>query len=464
MSQASPIPGSFRDPSGHVLLADGRILRTVTEHALEEFRHVRNQPAFANLVRDGAIIEETVVPEEFLEADLVRFPVVLEHPHIDFISHPYEWPFQALKDAALLHLELQLALLEDDIVLTDASAYNVQFIGARPQFIDSLSFRRYVDGEFWSGHRQFCEQFLNPLLFTALKGVPFNAWFRGSLEGITASELDSILGIRDKLNWNVLTHVVLQAKLQAKKNAVNDAKKSMASKRLTKPAYRQILTSLHAWISKLRPKTSRSSVWRDYATDNSYTSDEQKEKEAFVGKYCSAVAPDMLIDLGCNTGHYAEIAVRHGARKVIGFDCDPIALDRAYARARDRDLDFLPLYMDAANPPPDQGWQEHERLGFKARVKADALLALALVHHLAIARNIPLTQAIDWITATATSGVIEFVPKDDPMVRQLLSLRSDIFEDYTREAFEAALSERTRIVESTVISASGRTLYWFART
>ncbi|MCH8816049.1 MAG: class I SAM-dependent methyltransferase, partial [Chloroflexi bacterium] len=89
-----------------------------------------------------------------------------------------------LRRAALHYLDLHLDLLERNFTLSDASAYNIQFRGTRPVFIDVLSIRPYREGEYWTGYRQFCEQFLNPLLLVAVSGIPYQAWFRGNIEGI----------------------------------------------------------------------------------------------------------------------------------------------------------------------------------------------------------------------------------------------------------------------------------------
>ena len=152
----------------------------------------------------------------------------------------------------------------------------------------------------------------------------------------------------------------------------------------------------------------------------------------------------MLFDLGCNTGEYCEVALSSGAKRAVGFDFDQGALERAYARAKDKNLELLPLFLDAANPSPDQGWNMKERPGLTTRCKADAVMALAFEHHLAIARNIPLDQVVDWLVGMAPTGVIEFVHKSDPTVQQLLALREDIFDDYTSEAFEAAIESAPR--------------------
>ena len=327
---------------------------------------------------------------------------------------PYEWPFSVLKAAALLHLDLHLDLLERGVTLSDASAYNVQFRGARPLFIDILSLRRYREGEYWVGHRQFCEQFLNPLLLRALLGVPHNAWYRGSLEGLSASELTRLLPVHRKLSWNVMSHVVLQAKLDRK--ATREPERSIdkiREGRLSKTAFCGLLTQLRGWIARLQPADTGPTTWSDYADTHTYGSDEEAAKRRFVAEFVQQAKPRLLFDLGCNVGDYAVLALEAGARR-HRLRLRPAGPGDRLRTGHKPDLSLLPLFLDAANPSPDQGWQQAERAGFAQRARADALLALAFEHHLAIGRNVPLAQLLPWLTGLAPAGVIEFVPKSDP--------------------------------------------------
>jgi ribosomal protein L11 methylase PrmA len=390
---------------------------------------------------------------------------VIQPEQLPFISYPYEWPFPALKAAALLHLDAQLMALEENVSFSDASAYNVQFLGPRPIFIDVLSFRRYRDGEFWIGQRQFCEQFLNPLLLRALLGVPHNAWYRGGLEGITAQQLNRILPFRRKLSWNVMSQVLLPARWKERaENLPDDRIASLRERRLSRAAYLGLLRQLRDWIARLEPLDTGRTVWGEYETSHTYASEEEIAKRNFVAQFIEQSRPALLWDLGCNSGAYSELALEAGASGVIGFDSDQGALERAFARARSKDLNFLPLFLDAADPSPGQGWNGVERRALQARADAQAVIALAFVHHLAIGRNIPLDQAVHWIVGLAPSGVIEFVQKSDPTVRKMLALREDIFDNYTEEAFVAALENRCRVVRSQEVSRTGRKLFQYDRS
>jgi ribosomal protein L11 methylase PrmA len=171
----------------------------------------------------------------------------------------------------------------------------------------------------------------------------------------------------------------------------------------------------------------------------------------------------MLWDLGCNDGEFVQVALSTGARRAVGFDADVGALEKACARAENERLDFLPLFLDATNPSPGLGWRGRERSSFLERAKPDAVMALAFEHHLALGRNVPLEEVVDFLVGLAPRGLLEFVPKSDPTAQRMLALKGDIFREYGEDAFVHALGTRARVVRSEVVSSTGRKLFWFER-
>ena len=462
MTRAIADFGSFRDPSGRVFHVGDKIFRTVTRVAAEDFEFVRASGLIERLTGDGRLIGSQVVPPDALGEYADGATYVVEHTRLPFVSYPYEWSFAALRTAALHHLDIHLAALDVGVTLSDASAYNIQFQGARAVFIDLLSFRRYQNGEMWSGHRQFCEQFLNPLLLRAKPGIPHNAWYRGTQEGIGAADLRRLLPWHGKLSRNVLLHVVAQSAFQ-KSPIASGSKHILTTAKFPLASYRRMLSGLGDWIATLAPADQGKTTWQDYARSHSYGDDEVAAKKDFVARFFGATKPDMVWDLGCNIGDYATVALDSGATHVVGFDFDHGALELAFSRALAEDLNFLPLFNDGANPSPDQGWHQRERKGLASRADADAILALAWLHHIAIGRNIPIDDVIDWLMGLAPRGIIEFVPKQDPMVRELLALRDDIFSDYTEDYFFECVARRGRIVETKTVTRTGRKLVWYER-
>jgi hypothetical protein len=147
-------------------------------------------------------------------------------------------------------------------------------------------------------------------------------------------------------------------------------------------------------------------------------------------------------------------------RRVIAWDIDPAATERHYQRIRrDGTTGILPLVVDLGNPSPALGWANSERRSFVEREDADVVLALALVHHLAISRNLPLDRLADFFASLGRGLIIEFVPKDDPMVRKLLATREDIFPDYTLDGFRAAFERRFTIDMEAPIEGVTRVLF-----
>ncbi|WP_441233166.1 class I SAM-dependent methyltransferase [Bradyrhizobium sp. 930_D9_N1_4] len=459
-------PGSFRDPSGTIFSSGDTILRSINGEAAQNFARLKSSGAYDDLTRRGWIIAAEEADATLL-ADVpepARGGRVLVHPKLPLISYPYEWPFALLKRAALLHLDVQLRALDFDVALSDASAYNIQFEGARPVFIDIPSFVPYRDGDYWTGQRQFIEQFVNPLLLRALFGIAHNAWYRGALDGIASRDIVALLGrLRRWLAPDILTNITLPELMQRRARHTPETTAGPA-RPLPKAVLQMVLRRLHRWISKLTPKAIAPTEWQRYETGNvSYAGDEERRKQDFVADFARRHAPACAWDIGCNTGRYAEALLNGGARSVIGFDSDLDALEAAAARAATARLNFLPLFSDAANPSPAQGWAEAERSGLTSRRNADAVIALALVHHLAIGRNVPLPFVVAWLVGLAPRGVIEFVPKNDPMVQRMLRLRRDIFEGYDSAQFEQALGRHGRIVQRLELASGGRTLYEFER-
>jgi len=465
MTTPKHVSGSFRDPSGRIFVQDDRIFRTVNECAIDNFSDVVNTGLLTDLVKSGALVDwEDVTSEATDLASMDRVVKVLEHPSLEMITYPYEWSFGALKAAALAHLEIQINAIDRNVVLSDATAYNIQFQGPRPVFIDHLSFRMYQDGEFWVGHRQFCEQFLNPLLLRARCGIPHNDWVRGNLEGISNLSMATVLPWFDRFKPRILTNVFMPAWFEGKKRKSTNAEvaKSIATRKMPVAGYRGMLCSLQNLIKSLNPPDV-TTVWGDYADNTSYSTDETQKKRAMIAEFCGKLKPNIVWDIGCNTGEYSKVALENGAHNAFGFEFDSGALEQAYARAVKEELAFFPLFMDVANPSPSQGWNQAERDGLSERRNANSVIALAVIHHMCIGRNIPLEAAVSWLVGHAPTGLIEFVPKNDPMVIELLRLRDDVFDDYTNEHFDHCLLKTARIVKEETITEHGRRLVWYER-
>jgi len=456
--------GSFRDPAGKVFYEEKKVFRYVTTQGQKKYEYIKSNGILNDSIKDGYLIETREIKDEKIKSQISNCKYILQHQLIDFISYPYEWSFNQLKDAALHHLNYQIYLLEKNAILIDGSAYNIQFIGTKPIFIDVLSIGEYRDGMYWYGHKQFCENFLNPLLLSSKKEIYFNNWFKGNLEGIFTSDLNSILNFIDKLSPTIFLQVFMLNKLE-NKTILDPNKSSKKLKKLrnfSKKSYMSLLYQMKKTIKKLEPY-KRKSVWENYSKQNTYTKEEEILKIKTVKDFVLKNNFNLIADVGCNDGLYSFASLESGCKKVVGFDFDLNVVDRAYLEAKNKNHSFLPLYLDASNPSSNIGWNETERKGLKQRFNFDGLIALAIEHHLAISKNIPLDQTIDWLTSFAPKGLIEFVPKEDETVQSMIILKGDIFPNYTEENFIKFLGNKTKIISSTKVSSSGRKLFEYAR-
>jgi hypothetical protein len=164
-------------------------------------------------------------------------------------------------------------------------------------------------------------------------------------------------------------------------------------------------------------------------------------------------------DLGANVGTYSTVAAGDG-RKVIAFDMDASSVEHHWrslsAEAR---ASVLPLVMDLSNPSPALGWALEERRSLVERGPADAIMALALVHHLAIGNNVPLDRVASLLARLGRHAIVEFVPKGDPMTDHLLAARRDVFPDYAIDGFRAAFGRSFTILEEAPVQDSQRTIF-----
>ena len=452
--------GSFRDPSGFVFWRDGQPYRQIQESFASEWDAFESSPLKARLLDKGRLIPyETVALDE---ADRPGAHAVIRPERIEFISYPYEWTFGELRDAALLTLDVQLEAMDVGWTLKDASAYNVQFRDARPILIDSLSFEPFEDGAPWVAYRQFCEHFLAPLALVAKRDVRLTNLLRADPDGIPLDLASRLLPWRTRFNFGLLSHVHLHARAQRRYAGNEDDGVAARGARIDRKRLAALIGNLRSTVAGLswRPAGTE---WADYADHTSYndaaTADKARLVEAFVGE----VPGPRAWDLGANTGRYSRIAATAGKR-VLAFDIDPAAAEQNYRQVRaEGRSDILPLILDVANPSPGIGWAGRERRSLLERADPDVVLALALVHHLAISRNVPLPMLLELFADLAPWAVVEFVPKEDSMVRRLLASRRDVFPDYHLDGFRAAAAERFEIVREAPIQDSLRVLFLLRR-
>jgi len=385
---------------------------------------------------------------------------VIQPERIEFISYPYEWCFSQMKDAALATLRIQKTALDFGMSLKDGSAYNVQFRKGKPVFIDTLSFEKYHEGQPWIAYRQFCQHFLAPLALMSYKDIRLNQLLRIYLDGVPLDLASSLQPFRSRLQLSLLSHIHLHARSQKR---YEEKSLKINQVRLSRLSLLGLIDNLESTIRKLRWQPGNTE-WADYYTESSYSGPALEHKKQLVAGFLDRIHPQNVWDLGANTGIFSRIAGSKGI-PAISYDNDPAAVEKNYLACRENgETNVLPLVIDLTNPSPGIGWQNRERMSFIERSPADLVLALALIHHLAISNNVPLDILAEFFSSIGNSLIIEFVPKSDPQVGRLLATREDIFPDYTQQAFEDAFGRYFKVLSTAGVRDTERTLYLMQRS
>lgn len=450
------VGGSFRDPSGFLFQAQGVLYRQVNRVYQEHYDHLIQSGLYDDLMQRRLIIPHQEVDQAPARPDLAYR--VLRPERIGFISYPYEWCFSQLKDAALTTLAIQKLALERGMSLKDSSAYNIQFHQGRAVLVDSLSFEIYQPGQPWVAYRQFCQHFLAPLSLMAYVDVRLGQLMRIYIDGAPLDLAVKLLPFSSRFKLPLLMHLHLHA---ASQRRYADKPVAPAGK-MSKAAMLGLIDSLESGIRSLQ-WSPKGSEWSAYYEIHNYSPAGLDAKRDLIAAYLEQIRPRSVWDLGANTGRFSRIA--SGMQiPTIAFDIDPAAVELNYRQCvAERETYLLPLIADLTNPSPAIGWHNQERMGLLERGPAEAVLALALVHHLAISNNVPLERIAAFFHQAGQWLVIEFVPKSDSQVQRLLATRQDIFPDYHPQGFERAFSEYFVVRDMQKIPDSERCLYLMER-
>ncbi len=465
------ISGSFRDPSSRVYAVDapdkkGRaIYRGVDSETFENFQKLQAEPFYKQLENENRVVKTTLcapadpVAKEILEAGWAG---VMRHEPVSLVSYSYEWSFAMLRRAALLHLRILTDALEAGWTVKDSTPYNIQFEGTAPVFIDIPSFVPWQEGEPWVAYRQFCCCFLTPLMMRSHLGINHLPLLRSYLDGIPPVEAANYFRGFSRFKRGVASHIMLPARVERRIEA-RERDAVPAQDRSQRKVSRKYVLALVESVTRLVKSLSvniEHTDWSEYDKTHTYDDDEFQAKKGFVQEFVQEKKPSCLMDIGCNTGTFSKIAAEH-ADLVIAADGDHDAVQKLFMHESTHSAhnNILPLVLDLSNVSPNQGWAGKERSSFDSRANPDAILVLALVHHIRISANIPMALFLDWLRSFNCDIVIEFVDRNDEMVVKLLQNKTEQYLDYSRESFERELQERFKVRASKELKGGKRVIY-----
>ena len=446
------VRSSFRDPNSNVFKFNNDFYRQIHASGHADYKYLMHSGLYEKLQILGYLVSHDEVSTQNDSTS-----IILKPEQISFISYGYEWCFSQLKDAALLTLEVTKTAIEYGMILKDASAYNIQFHHGKPILIDTGSFARYLEGTPWLAYNQFCKHFLAPLFLMAKKDIRLGLLSKEYIDGIPLDLASSLLPQKSKLSLSSYIHIHIHAKMQQKySNSKINYKKTC--RKVSKFGLLGLLDNLTSVINKLTFPTIKTE-WSNYYHQTTYTDKATQYKAEAIHLLIKGVNPLMIWDLGGNNGFYSNIAAEHGGT-VICFDVDPVAVESNYREIKSKNRkNILPLIQNLTNPSSTIGWAQSERDGLNERRNADMVMALALIHHLAITNNIPFNKIAHYFSSLGEHLIIEFVPKEDAQVQRLLTNRDDIFDGYTIANFKNIFSNYFAILQEIPLPETCRTIF-----
>ena len=440
------------------------IHRALDETSARLLRDLAREGVLDLLRDDGLLVGTRFVDDEGLRAALAAenppFRDFLTHDRIEPLSYPYEWSVSMLADAAVLTLDLQERLIEHGLSLKDATAFNVQFQGAQPVFIDVTSIEKPARRDIWPALGQFGSMFTFPLMLAVHEGWDLRSYFLANPSGLPVERVARILGRTGRSRPRAWLDVTLPNLLSRRRVGEQLDVNEVLSKETGRGPEAQgfTLRRLRSKIRKLARSYRPSGVWTDYTHHCTYDAAADEAKRGHVRRYLEQHRPQTVLDLGCNTGAYSRIAKDCGAR-VTAIDADHDAVEMLYRDLRGAEGAILPLVVDLASPSPGIGHRNLERTPFLERARSECVLALALSHHLLATENLPLADLCALLRGLTTDHlVLEFVPTSDPMFRELLKRRVGAFDPIAETDLLEAFSPAFTLVARQQIANTQRTL------
>ncbi|MDG2372196.1 MAG: class I SAM-dependent methyltransferase [Flavobacteriaceae bacterium] len=447
--------GSFRDPSGYVFVEDDKIYRLVNKCYKDNFEKLQDSGLLKDLFQKELLVRHEIV--KYSKSYDQNQYLVLDVEKIKTITYAYEWSFSQLKDAALSTLEIQLISVSKGMTLKDATPFNIQFKENKPIFIDTLSFEEIKDENYsWKPYKQFCENFLSPLVLMSYTDPRLNKILMNDINGIPIDLSLKLIPLIKKFIPSIFIHFVLPSLFTSKKKSNSDLK----SKKISKSQHLSIINQLIDFISSLKLHDSLSE-WGDYYNE---TVNEKKDyvinKEKLLKSFTEGMIISTTWDIGSNDGFFSSVIANSSNSYVYSLDIDWRSVEYNYLRnKKNKTKNIHPIIFDFSNPTPALGWLNIERKNLFERLdEPDLIMCLALMHHV-INANIPFDQFINFLKKTNKYVIIEYIPFNDPKCQEIYKTRKEEIIYPTEKEFINLISESFKVILKGIIEPTERKLF-----
>ena len=451
------ISSSYRDPSGFIFEFNSLYYRCIKISYKKEYDFLMSSGLYQELSSKKLMVrhEEIILP---VQAEKDTYKIIIPE-QILFISYPFEWSFEQWKDILQVFLEINRICISYGMILKDATPFNFTFHNGYPIFIDTLSFSFFSEETSLIFYKQFCESMLGPIVLIHYNGSIWSRLFASSINGYPLAFISRQLDYKTYLNPIVLVHIHLHARYTNNKLKIKKKKNGMSKVKVL-----FLLDSIKEAVKTWQPVIqNKNNEWKNYyieITGQGYL----QNKKRTIERWLSNIKPMQVVDFGSNTGQISLIAEKY-SESVISIDSDEACINEFYSKIKTLNSKKISCIVgDIMQISPGVGWNNLERLPLINRINPDTVLALAIIHHLCIVNNLPISLFASFINSiTQKFAIIEFISKEDPNIQKLLISRKDIFTKYTEIEFENQFQKYFDIDEIVNTGSIYRKLYLFKK-
>lgn len=409
---------SWLDDAGKVFKWKSRVFRAIRGHTEKRIRYF-----FQCGLIDELVAVELFPKSWITDYSVEGFALVVEHQEITPLTYSYEWSFSMLKDAAITVLEVNKIANKYGFQLKDSHGSNILFQRMKPKFIDLGSFIEWEKGANWIGIQEYLQFYYFSLkiwskgdgyvgrmsLFAEHGMMPFASYltYRTCLPSKICRKLAVFMSRYYGYLSSKSKHV--EQRLKALPGKTLLIKCLFDNKGVPRINFDQ--EKLREKILKINIADSKSD-WGKY--HNAYYA-EQRDKPEITPRFSRIIDIIMelkdiesIIDVAGNQGALSTmINTKTDVKHIICLDYDEDAIDAMYCRAKNTPENIEAAIVQNLTWPMVNRDVERPDVRFKS----DAVLALAVTHHLLLKQMCPIDKVLKAISCYSSKYVfIEFMP------------------------------------------------------
>jgi len=450
---------SYRDTAARVVKKESGYYRYIFYEYKAEYDHLMQSGLYEELTQKDLLIKHQEIQ---IDTDDPKVYKLLYPTQIPFQSYPFEWSYNQWRKAILSYLRINNIALKYGMILKDAIPYNFYLTGGKAVMFDTSSFMFFKENDRWIAYRQFCEEFLSPVILMHYNGSEWSKLTMANLRGLPLSFVSKQLPVKSWFNLTTLLHIHIHSKYSGYNQFENQAHKK--NKGFTLEKIKSLQKMIFNTISEWNKPYQYKSHWSTYYENDIESPEYLKDKEATVRKWLEITKPKSVLDLGANTGKFSFITAEY-ADRVISLEGDEKCVDKIEEKITIKNNNVFTLIGNVAKPSPTIGFLNSSTESIYKRGCSDVVLGLALVHHLHISNRLSFEQ-ISLIFASFSNEylIVEFIPITDNKVQKLIKGKSINLMDYNEDHFIKALSSWFTIKETISLKDTGRSLFLMEKT